>query len=311
MSVEPGDRKLLRLEVRNAETPIERKPPWIKTRARMGPEYTALKGLVRREGLHTVCEEAGCPNIFECWEDREATFLIGGDQCTRRCDFCQIDTGKPADFDRDEPRRVAQSVAAMGLRYSTVTGVARDDLPDGGAWLYAETVRAIKALNPSTGVELLIPDFNGDPDLLARVFDAAPEVLAHNLETVPRIFKRIRPGFRYRRSLEVLSAARDAGLVTKSNLILGMGETVEEVRDTLADLHGAGCDIVTITQYLRPSPRHHPVARWVHPDEFVELAGFAEGLGFAGVLAGPLVRSSYRAGRLYEQAARARGPSVS
>jgi len=311
VSVEPGDRKLLRLEARNAETPIERKPPWIKTRARMGPEYTALKGLVKREGLHTVCEEAGCPNIFECWEDREATFLIGGEQCTRRCDFCQIDTGKPAELDTDEPRRVAESVAAMGLRYSTVTGVARDDLPDGGAWLYAETVRAIKKLNPTTGVELLIPDFNGQPELLREVFESQPEVLAHNLETVPRIFKRIRPAFRYQRSLDVLTAARDFGLVTKSNLILGMGETIDEVHTALVDLHDAGCDIITITQYLRPSPRHHPVERWVHPEEFVDLAAYAENLGFAGVLSGPLVRSSYRAGRLYEQAAKARQPGTS
>ena len=309
-AADPDGRKLLRLEVRNAETPIERKPPWIKTRARMGPDYTALKALVRREGLHTVCEEAGCPNIFECWEDREATFLIGGEQCTRRCDFCQIDTGRPAALDRDEPRRVAQSVAAMGLRYSTVTGVARDDLPDGGAWLYAETVRAIKQANPSTGVELLIPDFNGDPALLREVFEARPEVLAHNLETVPRIFKRIRPAFRYQRSLDVLSAARDFGLVTKSNLILGLGESPEEVRDALSDLHYAGCDIVTITQYLRPTPRHHPVVRWVRPAEFSEHAAYAENLGFAGVLAGPLVRSSYRAGRLYQQAAGALGPSA-
>ena len=305
MSVVPEGRKLLRLEVRNAETPIERKPPWIKTRARMGPEYTALKGLVRREGLHTVCEEAGCPNIFECWEDREATFLIGGEQCTRRCDFCQIDTGKPAELDRDEPRRVAESVATMGLKYATVTGVARDDLSDGGAWLYAETVRAIKSLNPATGVELLAPDFNGEPGLLAEVFESRPEVFAHNLETVPRIFKRIRPAFRYQRSLDVLTAAREFGLVSKSNLILGMGETIDEVHTALADLREAGCDIVTITQYLRPSPRHHPVERWVKPEEFVELAGVAEGLGFAGVLAGPLVRSSYRAGRLYRQAAAA------
>jgi lipoic acid synthetase len=192
----------------------------------------------------------------------------------------------------------------MGLRYSTITGVARDDLPDGGAWLYAETVRAIKELNPGTGVELLIPDFNGEPELLREVFESRPEVLAHNVETVPRIFKRIRPAFRYQRSLDVLTAAREFGLVTKSNLILGMGETIEEVRTALVDLHDAGCDIITITQYLRPSPRHHPVQRWVHPDEFVDLAAFAEGLGFAGVLAGPLVRSSYRAGRLYEQAAR-------
>ena len=302
----PGLRKPLRLEVRNAETPIERKPPWIKTKLRMGPEYTELKSLVRREGLHTVCEEAGCPNIYECWEDREATFLIGGEQCTRRCDFCQIDTGKPAELDRDEPRRVAESVAAMGLRYSTVTGVARDDLPDGGAWLYAETVRQIKALNPNTGVELLIPDFNADAEQLETVFETRPEVLAHNVETVPRIFKRIRPAFRYQRSLDVLTAARNYGLVTKSNLILGMGETPDEVRAALADLLDAGCDIVTITQYLRPSARHHPVERWVHPDEFVAHQKFAEELGFAGVLAGPLVRSSYRAGRLYAEAARIR-----
>ncbi len=301
---------MLRVEARNAETPIERKPDWIRTRARMGPEYTALKGLVKREGLHTVCEEAACPNIFECWEDREATFLIGGDQCTRRCDFCQIDTGKPADFDADEPRRVAESVQAMGLRYSTVTGVARDDLEDGGAWLYAETVRQIHALNPGTGVELLIPDFDAVPEQLAEVFSSRPEVLAHNVETVPRIFKRIRPGFRFERSLSVLTAARADGLVTKSNLILGMGETTEEVLEALAALHEAGTDLVTITQYLRPSPRHHPVERWVRPEEFVELGAAAEAMGFLGVLSGPLVRSSYRAGRLWAQATRRRGDAV-
>ena len=303
----PDGRRLLRLEARNAETPIERKPEWIKTRARMGPEYTELRALVAREGLHTVCQEAGCPNIYECWEDREATFLIGGDQCTRRCDFCQIDTGKPAALDRDEPRRVAQSVQAMQLRYATVTGVARDDLADGGAWLYAETVRQIHTVNPGTGVELLIPDFNAVPEQLAEVFGSAPEVLAHNVETVPRIFKRIRPGFRYERSLEVIRQARAAALVTKSNLILGMGETRDEVSQGLRDLHSAGCELITITQYLRPSPRHHPVERWVKPDEFVELREEAEQIGFAGVMSGPLVRSSYRAGRLYQQAVAARG----
>src|SRR5690606_27243170 len=276
----------------------------------MGPEYKELKGLVRGGGLHTVCEEAGCPNIYECWEDREATFLIGGEQCTRRCDFCQIDTGKPAELDRDEPRRVAESVRAMGLRYSTVTGVARDDLPDGGAWLYAETVRQIHALNPGTGVELLIPDFNSRDDQLAEVFGSRPEVLAHNLETVPRIFKRIRPAFRYERSLEVITKARAAGLVTKSNLILGMGETPDEVTAALRDLHDAGCEIVTISQYLRPSVRHHPVERWVKPEEFVEHAKAAEEMGFAGVMAGPLVRSSYRAGRLYAQTIAHRGEEL-
>jgi lipoic acid synthetase len=299
-------RKMLRIEARNAEVPIERKPPWIKTRMRTGPEYQRIKELVGNEGLHTVCQEAGCPNIFECWEDREATFLIGGEQCTRRCDFCQIDTGKPAPLDTDEPRRVAESVEKMGLRYATVTGVARDDLDDEGAWLYAETVRQIHGLDIGTKVELLIPDFSGNPELLGQVFDAAPEVLAHNLETVPRIFKRIRPAFRYERSLDVITQARAVGLVTKSNLILGMGENREEIEQALADLHQAGCELITITQYLRPTSRHHPVERWVHPDEFVELAEVATSMGFAGVMSGPLVRSSYRAGRLYEQALAAR-----
>jgi lipoic acid synthetase len=293
---------MLRLEVRNSAVPIEKKPEWIRTRARFGPEYTEIRSLVQQEGLHTVCQEAGCPNIYECWEDREATFLIGGDQCTRRCDFCQIDTGKPTDLDRDEPRRVAESVRTMGLRYATVTGVARDDLPDEGAWLYAETIRQVHALNPDTGVEILVPDFSGNPDLLAQVFQARPEVFAHNVETVPRLFRRIRPAFTYQRSLDVLTQARAAGMVTKSNLILGMGEDIDEVEQALNDLHDAGCDLVTITQYLRPSPRHHPIARWVTPEEFDQLALMAERIGFAGVMSGPLVRSSYRAGRLYRQA---------
>jgi len=306
----PDGRKLLRLEARNAAVPIERKPEWIKTRVRQGPEYTSLLGLVKEENLHTVCQEAGCPNIYECWEDREATFLIGGDQCTRRCDFCQIDTGKPADFDADEPRRVAESVARMGLRYATVTGVARDDLPDEGAWLYAETIREIHRQSPGTGVEILVPDFGGKPHLLQQVFDAEPEVFAHNVETVPRLFRRIRPAFRYERSLDVITQARDAGLITKSNLILGMGEEHDEVIQALADLREAGTDIVTITQYLRPSPRHLPVARWVHPNEFVEFKEVAESLGFLGVLAGPLVRSSYRAGRLWAQSMAAHGREI-
>jgi len=307
----PDGRRLLRLEARNSQVPIERKPPWIKTRLRTGPEYTELKHLVRREGLHTVCEEAGCPNIFECWEDREATFLIGGDQCTRRCDFCQIATGKPGPLDTDEPRRVAESVAAMGLRYATVTGVARDDLPDGGSWLYAQTCREIHQSVVGCGVELLIPDFNADPDQLAEVFSARPEVLAHNLETVPRIFRSIRPGFRYERSLRVLELARTDGLVTKSNLILGMGEHRDEISQAMADLRAAGCELITITQYLRPSVRHHPIDRWVPPEEFEELAEEATELGFAGVQSGPLVRSSYRAGRLYRQAMERRSRPVS
>jgi len=305
VSVTPDGRRLLRLEVRNSQTPIERKPPWIKTRMRTGPEYRAMHDLVQREGLHTVCQEAGCPNIYECWEDREATFLIGGEQCTRRCDFCQIDTGRPADLDRDEPRRVADSVRVMGLRYATVTGVARDDLPDQGAWLYAETVRQIHAVNPGTGVELLAPDFNRQPDLLSEVFATRPEVFAHNLETVPRIFKRIRPAFRFDRSLGVLADAREAGMLTKSNLILGLGETDDEVHEALVALREVGCQLLTITQYLRPSPRHHPVDRWVTPEEFAAWEQRALAVGFAGVMSGPLVRSSYRAGRLYRQFAAA------
>lgn len=297
------ERKLLRLEVRNSATPIERKPEWIRTRLRTGPEYTAVRSLVESEGLHTVCQEAGCPNIYECWEDREATFLIGGEQCTRRCDFCQIDTGKPADLDRDEPRRVAESVRTMGLRYATITGVARDDLPDGGAWLYAETVRLVGEICP---VEVLIPDFNGRADQLGEVFAASPAVLAHNLETVPRVFKRVRPAFSYERSLDVITQARAAGLITKSNLILGLGETDEEVDEALVDLRAAGCDLITITQYLRPTPRHHPVERWVAPDDFVAWADRARAIGFVGVMSGPLVRSSYRAGRLYADAVAAR-----
>jgi lipoic acid synthetase len=304
------ERKLLRIEVRNSSVPIERKPEWIKTVAKMGPEYQALQALVKSENLHTVCQEAGCPNIYECWEDREATFLIGGSQCTRRCDFCQIDTGKPADFDADEPRRVGDSVKQMQLRYATVTGVARDDLEDEGAWLYAETIRQIHQQSEGTGVEILVPDFSGNPDLLKLVFEAQPEVFAHNVETVPRIFKQIRPAFRYERSLDVITQARNFGMVTKSNLILGMGETNEEIVQGLQDLYDAGTDIITITQYLRPTPRHHPVDRWVKPQEFVELKTVAEDMGFIGVLSGPLVRSSYRAGRLWAQSMQKKGREI-
>ncbi len=307
MTAAPEGRRLLRVEARNAQTPIERKPAWIRTTAKMGPRFTEIHSMVKGEGLHTVCQEAGCPNIFECWEDREATFLIGGDTCTRRCDFCDIATGRPQPLDADEPRRVAESVHAMGLRYSTVTGVARDDAPDGAAGHYAATIRAIHARNPHTGVEILPPDFGAEPALVGRVFDARPEVFAHNLETVPRIFRRIRPAFSYDKSLSVLTMARDAGLVTKSNLILGMGEEPDEVEAAIRDLADAGCDILTVTQYLRPSPLHHPIARWVKPEEFLHWSDVARDLGFKGVMAGPLVRSSYRAGRLYAQAMRAWG----
>ncbi len=307
MTVAPEGRRMLGVEARNAETPVERKPDWIKSKAKMGPEFIGLKNLVKKEGLNTVCEEAGCPNIFECWEDKEATFLIGGSQCPRRCDFCQIDTGKPPRLDVAEPRKVATSVKSMELRYATVTGVARDDLEDEGVWLYAETIRAIHTMNPGTGVEILIPDFSGKPELFQEVIDAKPEVFAHNVETVPRIFRSIRPAFRYERSLGVITQGRDAGMVTKSNLILGMGETREEVSEALRDLHEAGCDLITINQYLRPSTRHHPVDRWIKPQEFLEIRDEAEEIGFLGVMSGPLVRSTYRAGRMWAGAMRKKG----
>jgi len=302
----PNGRKLIRIEARNAATPIERKPEWIKTKAKMGRQYSALRSLVAKEGLHTVCQEAACPNIYECWEDEEATFLIGGSACTRRCDFCNIDTGKPEPLDRDEPRRVAESVATMGLKYATVTGVARDDLEDEGAWLYSQTIRQIHQAVPGCLVEMLAPDFSARPELLNEIFESQPEVFAHNLETVRRTFRRIRPAFDYERSLSVITQARDFGLITKSNLILGMGEERGEVSQALFDLRQAGCELITITQYLRPSNLHHPVERWLEPAEFVELAREAEELGFLGVMSGPLVRSSYRAGRLYKQAIAAR-----
>ncbi|WP_432559101.1 lipoyl synthase [Granulicoccus sp. GXG6511] len=306
MTVSPEGRKLLRVEVRNAATPIEKKPSWIKTTAKMGPDYRDLKRLVNDEDLHTVCQEAGCPNIFECWEDREATFLIGGDSCTRRCDFCQIESKKPTEYDTAEPLRVAESVQKMGLKYATITGVCRDDLPDEGAWLYSETIRKVHELNPGVGVEMLAPDFSGRKEFLDQVFETRPEVFAHNVETVPRIFKRIRPGFRYDRSLQVLTDSRAAGLVTKTNLILGMGETRDEIETALRELFDAGAEIITITQYLRPTPQHHPIDRWVTPQEFDELAALAREIGYPGVMSGPLVRSSYRAGRLYREAMAAR-----
>ncbi|WP_394276407.1 lipoyl synthase [Luteococcus sp.] len=306
MTIAPEGRKLLRVEVKNSQTPIERKPSWIKTKAVMGPEYRDLQNLVKGEDLHTVCQEAGCPNIFECWEDREATFLIGGDQCTRRCDFCQIESAKPEGYDPAEPVRVAESVQKMGLKYATITGVCRDDLEDEGAWLYAETIRKVHGLNPGVGVEMLAPDFSGKKEFLDQLFEARPEVFGHNVETVPRIFKRIRPGFRYERSLEVLTMAREAGLVTKSNLILGMGETREEISLAMQDLHDAGTELLTLTQYLRPAVTLLPIDRWVTPEEFDELAEEATEIGFSGVMSGPMVRSSYRAGRLYRQAIEAR-----
>jgi lipoyl synthase len=270
----------------------------------MGPNYTELKGLMRGLGLHTVCEEAGCPNIFECWEDREATFLILGDRCTRRCGFCDVMTAKPFALDPGEPAGVAEAVREMGLRYVVLTSVARDDLPDGGAGAWAATVRAIRATVPECRIEVLPPDFSGDEGALATVLGAEPDVFAHNLETVRRLHRAIRPAFDYDRSLEVLRAARRIrpGQVTKSNLILGMGEEAGEVVEAMADLAATGCELLTIGQYLQPTPYHLPVARWVPPDEFDRHATDGLALGFAHVEAGPLVRSSYHAGRQLDRA---------
>jgi lipoic acid synthetase len=254
---------------------------------------------MRTQGLHTVCEEAGCPNIFECWEDREATFLILGDRCTRRCGFCDVMTAKPLGLDEDEPERVASAVKAMGLRYVVITGVARDDLPDGGARIWAETIRAVRRLVPGCGVEVLPPDFKGDRASIAAVIEAEPDVFAHNLETVRRLHRRIRPGFDYDRTLEALRLAKELrpGQITKSNLILGMGERADEVVEAFRDLRAVDVDLMTLGQYLQPTKFHLPVDRWVTPEEFAEHARVGEEMGFAHVEAGPLVRSSYHAGK--------------
>ena len=272
-----------------------KRPDWMRVRARFDDGYLELKKLARTLDLHTVCEEAGCPNIYECWSDRTATFMINGDRCTRACGFCQIDTRKPLALDAGEPQRVADAVASLGLAHAVITCVARDDLPDGGASGFAATVHAIRATSPGTAVELLIADCKGDDASLAAIFDARPDVLNHNLETVARLQRAVRPSAGYARSLAVLGRARAAGLVTKSGLILGMGETDVEVRAAMADLRAVGVGILTIGQYLRPSAAHVPVAKWWHPDEFAALREYGEALGFAHVESGPLVRSSYHA----------------
>ncbi|CAN5512079.1 lipoyl synthase [soil metagenome] len=288
-----------------------RRPEWLKVRVRQGENFVELRNLMRERGLHTVCEEAACPNIYECWEAREATFLVGGDLCTRRCAFCDVKTHRPQPLDPDEPRKIAEAVRLMGLRFAVVTGVARDDLDDAGSAHWADTVKAIREAVPGCGVEVLIPDFKGrrehPRDSLARVVGSGPEVLAHNLETVARLHGKIRPGFGYASSLELLRWAKEIRPdgVTKSNLIVGMGEREDELQEALRDLRAAGCDLVTIGQYLQPSSSWHlPVDRWVHPDEFERLKAFGQQeLGLAWVESGPLVRSSYHAGKQYRSAA--------
>ena len=275
------------------------KPPWLKVKVKQGPNFLELRRLMREHGLHTVCEESGpCPNIYECWEQRTATFLILGNVCTRRCTFCDVITGRPPVLDEDEPERVANAVAAVGLEYAVVTGVARDDIrSDGGASLWAETIRAIRRHNAQCGVEVLVPDFRADPDAIRTVVEARPDVFAHNLETVRRLHGAVRKGFSYDRSLEVFTLAKRFApeQVTKSGLILGLGETNDEVREALRDLRAREVDLLTLGQYLSPSRAHPSVARYVPPEEFDELAEFARSLGFSHVTAGPLVRSSYHA----------------
>ena len=274
----------------------ERKPEWLRAPVRLGEDYRALRKRMRRLDLVTVCEEAGCPNISECWSDGTATFMLNGERCTRACGFCLVDTRKPDALPAaDEPERVAAAVAEMGLRFAVLTAVARDDLPDGGAAQFAATIEAIRRRNPATEVEVLIPDCKGAPAALDVIFAARPDVLNHNLETVARLQRAVRPSAGYARSLAVLARARAAGLTTKSGMILGLGETEDEVVAALADLRGVGTDIVTLGQYLRPTAAHLPVRRWWTPDEFDRLKVAGEALGLAHVEAGPLVRSSYHA----------------
>lgn len=286
-----------------------RKPPWLKVALQTGPNFAEVRQIVREGGLHTVCEEASCPNISECWEDREATFLILGDRCTRRCGFCDIMTAKPRAPDPQEPARVAQAAADMGLRFVVITGVARDDIHDGGASIWVDTIEAVRRAVPDCGIEVLPSDLKGSADI-ATVVRARPEVFAHNLETVRRLHDTIRPAFGYDRSLEALAVARatEPEVVTKSNLILGMGEHPDEIPQALEDLRDAGAGIITMGQYLRPSEHHLPVDRWVTPDEFADWKAYGESLGIAHVEAGPLVRSSYRAGTQF-RAARAAATS--
>jgi lipoyl synthase len=311
----PGPVPIRMLDKRLAEAGVDpaggvaldqRKPEWLRVKARMGEEYRSLRRTLRQLQLVTVCEEAGCPNIYECWADGTATFMINGDRCTRACGFCLVDSRKPLALDADEPRRVAEAVARLGLAHAVITTVARDDLPDGGASAFAATVRAVRERSPTTAIELLIADCKWEPEALATIFESRPDVLNHNVETVPRLQRAVRPSASYARSLAVLAQAKAAGLATKSGLIVGMGERVDEVRSTLADLHGVGVDIVTVGQYLRPTSHHLPVVRWWQPEEFQELKAAGETMGIPHVEASPLTRSSYHA----RQAASAAGPAT-
>jgi lipoic acid synthetase len=278
-----------------SETP---RPVWLKAPAPAGDNYHELKSLVKRLALHTVCESAACPNVGECWNHRTATFMILGNVCTRRCGFCAVAKGAPLPVDYDEPRRVAEAVGALGLRYAVITSVNRDDRKDGGAELFALTIMAIRERVPGCKVEVLTPDFQGSHAAMDIVLDASPDVLNHNTETVPRLYRQVRLGARYERSLEILAYARQArpGIPTKSGLMLGLGETSAEVLGVMRDLRAHGVEILTLGQYLRPSPRHLPILRYIPPEEFGEYRVAGREMGFRHVEAGPLVRSSYHAG---------------
>jgi lipoyl synthase len=288
-------------EVRSKAHAIDRprapKPEWLKVRAPGSPSYLRLKGIMRDLGLHTVCEEAQCPNIGECWNHGTATFMILGDVCTRACAYCAVSHGRPHPIDAEEPARVAAAIAALGLNYVVITSVDRDDVADGGASIFAETIRRTRALVPECRIEVLIPDFQGHESALRAVLDAVPDVLNHNTETVPRLYRMARSGGRYARTLELLDRSRRyaPGIPTKTGLMVGLGEEHEELVATLEDLRGVGCEILTIGQYLRPSAAHAPMVRYYHPDEFRDLKQIALDLGFVHVESGPLVRSSYHA----------------
>jgi lipoic acid synthetase len=279
----------------SAFTPAQRLPPWFKVQAKTGPDYLDIKQTMERLKLHTICEEARCPNRWECWNARTATFLILGDICTRRCHYCSVETGRPLAVDHEEPRRVAVAVQALGLRHAVITSVNRDELDDGGGAIFAETIRQTRKLSPDCTIEVLIPDFEGNQEALAMVCDEKPEILNHNIETVPRLFPAIRPQGKYQRSIELLGRAKQLGMRTKSGLILGMGETLDEAREVMRDLRSVGCDIMTIGQYLQPTREHLPVARFYDPSEFAMLKEEGRAFGFTHVESGPLVRSSYHA----------------
>lgn len=272
-----------------------RLPSWFKVTARTGPDYLDIKQTMERLKLHTICEEARCPNRWECWNARTATFLILGDICTRRCHYCSVETGRPHAVDHDEPTRVAAAIQALGLRHAVITSVNRDELPDGGASVFAETIRQTRRLNPTCTIEVLIPDFEGNEKALAAVCAEEPEILNHNIETVRRLFPSIRPQGKYQRSIDLLERAKQLGMKTKSGLILGMGETLEEAREVMRDLRGVDCDILTIGQYLQPTRDHLSVARFYEPSEFALLKEEGLAMGFNHVESGPLVRSSYHA----------------